>query len=248
VRATVSDCAPVVALTGTYGDGKSSVLNLVANEIDARQDSVCVRFSPWLPGNEDSLVSSLFGTILKRLEKSLVVPSIKRDFLHFTRILFAAVPRVGSSLSEMVEKPSQEQRTADLRESLSRLPFRVLVLLDDMDRMPKNELNVLFKVLRGVPEFPHLSYVCAFDRSSLVRILAVALRKIACRRQRTFIEKFFPEEIQLPKIEPSRLAVEFERRLSGICDRNNLLDEPAERKTFQDEWRPVWEQLLKGFC
>src|ERR1043166_7010390 len=117
-----------------------------------------------------------------------------------------------------------------------------------MDRMPKNELNVLFKVPRGVPEFPHLSYVCVFDRSSLVRILAVVLRKIACRRQRTYIEKFFPEEIQLPKIEPSRRAVEFERRLSGICDRNNLLDEPAERKTFQDEWRPVWEQLLKGFC
>src|SRR5579863_1724300 len=56
LRAVVNDRAPVIALTGTYGDGKTSVLNLLAKALEARKDVACVRFSTWLPMDEKTLV------------------------------------------------------------------------------------------------------------------------------------------------------------------------------------------------
>ena len=48
VRAVVSDFVPVLAVTGAYGDGKTSVLNLLAKQLELRDDVVFVRFSTWL--------------------------------------------------------------------------------------------------------------------------------------------------------------------------------------------------------
>lgn len=247
VRAVVEDRAPVVALTGAFGDGKTSVLNLLSNVLETRRDLICLRFSTWLPMDEKTLVSTLFGTVLTNLERKLVIPDVKRDLTAFTRVLFSVLPRLPTHLREWFEKPSQDQRIGEMQRSLSRLPIRVVVLLDDMDRMRKKELEALFKLLRGVPEFPQFTYVCAFSRGSLVQILQRDRSDRSREEAEHFLEKFFPDDIPLPKIEDARLAVEFEKRFYAICDATNLITEPAERQKFRDEFRQLWERYLKSY-
>jgi predicted KAP-like P-loop ATPase len=247
VRAIVSDRAPVVALTGAFGDGKTSVLNLLSTALEQRHDVVFVRFSTWLPMDEETLVSTLLSAVLAKLETKLFVPKIKRDLLALTRLLFSVLPKLPASLMELVAKPSQEQQTAELQRNLSRLPVRVAVLLDDMDRMRRRELDVLFKILRGVPEFPQFTYVCAFDPDSLVQTLRRNDTEQSREEAERFLEKFFPDEIPLPKIDASSLAVEFEKRFYAICDRNNLIMEPEQRQKFKDQLRPLWQKNLKRY-
>ena len=114
-----------------------------------------------------------------------------------------------------------------------------------MDRMREKELEALFKLLRGLPEFPQLTYVCAFYRGSLVQTLRKDRSEKSREEAEHFLEKFFPDEIPLPKIEEARLAVEFERRFYRVCDASNLMIDPAERQKFKDEFRPLWEMYLK---
>jgi hypothetical protein len=116
-----------------------------------------------------------------------------------------------------------------------------------MDRMHKKELEVLFKVLRGVPDFPQFTYVCAFDRGALSQILRRDDSEESRRETERFLEKFFPEEIPLPKIEASRLALEFERRLYATCDCADVLDPPDERKIFKDDFSLLWRIELKKY-
>ena len=247
VRAVIDDRSSVIAVTGAFGDGKSSVLNLLASALEQRTDVVCVRFSSWLPTDEKTLVSTLLSTVLAEIETRLFIPKIKRDLLAVTRLFFASLPRVPSPLIDLVAKPSQDQQLRELRSHLTKLPIRVAVLLDDMDRMRRKELDVLFKLLRGVPEFPQFTYVCAFHRGSLAEIVRGDDSSKGREEAERFLEKFFPEEIGLPGIEDARLAVEFEKRFYAICDRNNLLIRPEERAKFKDDFRILWHRHLKGY-
>ena len=247
VRAITIDFVPVLALTGAYGDGKTSVLNLLATELGRRRDVVFVRFSSWLPMDDKTLVSTLLSGVVEKLETELFVPRIKKNFVEFTRMLFAILPSVPASLKELLGKPSQDEQIAELRRNLSRLPVRVVVLLDDMDRMHQSELNVLFKLIRGVPEFPQFTYVCAFHPPALVQTLRTSSSEEARTEAQQYLEKFFPDAIPLPQIEDALLAVQFENRFYAICDRNHLLTEPGERKKFRDDFRTLWQTSLRTY-
>jgi hypothetical protein len=247
VRAIVSDLVPVLALTGAYGDGKTSVLNLLRKELERREDVVFVRFSTWLPMDEKTLVSTLLSSVGEKLNRRLFVPRIKKNFVEVTRMFFAVLPGVPASIKELLEKPSQDEQIADLRRNLARLPVRVVVLLDDMDRMHRRELDVLFKLLRGVPEFPQFSYVCAFHLPALVQTLRTSSSEEARLEAQRYLEKFFPDAIPLPQIEDALLAVQFETRFYAICDRNQLLKEPDEKQRFIDDFRTLWQTSLRGY-
>jgi len=247
IRTAVNDRSAVVAVTGSYGDGKTSVLNLLSAKLEGRTDVVCVRFSTWLPTDQRTLVSTLISAILAKIETRLFIPRIKRDLTVLTRLLFAVLPKVPNPFKPLIEEPSQEQQIAELRRHLSSLPLRVLVVLDDLDRMRKRELNLLLKMLRGVPEFPQLTYICAFDHSALVRTLRKSDTVASQQEAEYFLEKFFPDEIPLPKIERARLSVEFERRFYAICDRCDLVSDPSERQSFKEELRVLWQLTLKVY-
>lgn len=247
VRAIVSDVVPVLAVTGAYGDGKTSVLNLLTKELERRKDVVFVRFSTWLPTDDKTLVSTLLSSVVEKLNARLFVPRLKKNFVEFTRTLFTVLPSVPASLKELLEKPSQDEQIAELRTNLAKLPVRVVILLDDLDRMHRGELDALFKLIRGVPEFPQFSYVCAFHQPALVQ----TLRRDSSEESRTeaqqYLEKFFPDGIPLPQIEDVLLAVEFEKRFYAICDRNHLLMDAGERQRFADDLRTLWQTQLRRY-
>jgi hypothetical protein len=247
VRAIVSDFVPVLAVTGAYGDGKTSVLNLLSKELERREDVVFVRFSTWLPMDDKTLVSTLLSSVVEKLNARLFVPRIKKNFVGFTRVLFTISPSLPAALKELLEKPSQDEQIAELRNNLAKLPVRVVVLLDDLDRMHRGELDVLFKLIRGVPEFPQFSYVCAFHQPALVQ----ALRRDSSEEARTeaqqYLEKFFPDAIPLPQIEDALLAVQFEKRFYAICDRNHLLTDAEERQRFIEDFRTLWQMWLRVY-
>jgi len=247
VRAIASDFVPVLALTGAYGDGKTSVLNLLTKELEQREDVVIVRFSTWLPMDDKTLVSTLLSSVVEKLETKLFVPRIKKNFVEFTRMLFAALPSVQASLKVLFEKPSQDEQIVELQRNLSRLPVRVVVLLDDMDRMHRTELDVLFKLIRGVPEFPQFTYLCAFHPPALVQTLRTSSSDEARTEAQQYLEKFFPDAIPLPQIEDALLAIQFENRFYAICDRNHLLMEAGERQKFTDDFRILWQVSLRAY-
>jgi hypothetical protein len=55
--------APVVGILGPFGEGKTSVMNLLGKTLAARPDLIVVPFTSWLPGDERTLSLSLIATI-----------------------------------------------------------------------------------------------------------------------------------------------------------------------------------------
>src|SRR6266436_2056860 len=164
----------VIAVTAPYGDGKTSFLNLVVGEIRKTQPKdlpIIVKFSPWLASDSNALVLSLLNSIVSEINKSYFVPGLRRDAIEYASILLKVIPKL-DSLKGILSEPSQEDRIHGLTTRISATARRILVVLDDLDRMEAKELETVFKLLRGSEAFVNFTFLCSFDRTELVRILA----------------------------------------------------------------------------
>jgi predicted KAP-like P-loop ATPase len=261
VQQLISDGAPVVALIGAYGDGKTSILYLLEHELN-NQRTIVVRFKSSLPGDDLTLVSTLFNSISKQLRSRFFVRRLRNVLARFARRISGLVPQVPSGLRDMFSEPSQQDELQELTDKLSTLPVhRVVVLLDDMDRMQGSELRMLLKIIRATEDYPKLSFVCAFNKKALVDALirhqvidritfnfasagaaipsGTAVGQVAADDTRAgyeYLEKFFPVQVPVPKLDEGQIGKEFDARFNQFAERNGLSLLPEDTDAFDKEF------------
>src|SRR6201997_2560118 len=62
----------VIGVEGAWGSGKSSLLFLIGDELEKLpkdQQPTIINFRPWLIGNRDALITSLFGDLSRQLDE-----------------------------------------------------------------------------------------------------------------------------------------------------------------------------------
>jgi len=67
---------PIVALHGCFGDGKTSVLNLLRNAVEGQ--AIVVSFSAWLPASETTFAADLFNNIATECRKYVKIPQLRK--------------------------------------------------------------------------------------------------------------------------------------------------------------------------
>lgn len=266
VKRLISDSAPVVALIGAYGDGKTSILCLLEKELE-KEKAIVVRFKSSLPGDDITLVSTLFNSISKQLRAHFFVLRLRNVLRRFARRISGLVPSAPSGLRDMFAEASQQDELQELTDKLATLPVhRVVVLLDDMDRMQGSELRMLLKIIRATEDYPKLSFVCAFNKKALVDALirhqvidrvtlnfastgetipsGTAVGQVAADDTRAgyeYLEKFFPVQVPVPKLDDGQIAKEFDFRFNQFAERNGLSMLPEDTAAFDKAFRPFWK-------
>ncbi len=71
---------------------------------------------------------------------------------------------------------------------------KVVVIIDDLDRLPRDEIQQLFRVIKGVLNLPNIVYVIAYDR----KIVASALSDFHKDRGEAYLEKIIQLPYRLP--------------------------------------------------
>lgn len=233
--------APVIAIDGPFGEGKTSALNLLANSLSGRKDIIVVRFNSWLPGDEGALAVTLYATIADQVLERFFVPKFSSELHKYARLIAGSIPKLGDVLKDLFSPPSQEQQLNALRDVLNRCPVRIAVLVDELDRMDARELAILLKIVRGVADLPNLSFVCAANHRSLVRTMSPGDLGYG----RILLEKFFPLRFRLPPADRGLLSKIFDQQFEKICKEFHLLETEEEQKAFNDKFFPLWQSNIK---
>ena len=227
----------VIALTGEQGFGKTSLLNLAVGELqklDKEQQPIIVKFSPWLAATSNDLVISLLTSIVAQIRAEYLVRGFSAGALQYARALLSMVPKV-DSLKELLQEPSQQERVRNFAKYIAAMPRRILVIFDDLDRMEAEELETIFKILRGSEELSSVTFVCSFHPDELISILRSTRRS---QDRRRFIEKFFQVEIALPKIDTSQIKGLF---LTAMSELHTRVFEQPQAAEFAKDIDELWE-------
>jgi hypothetical protein len=231
---------PVVALHGDFGDGKTSVLHLLRQAVQGK--AIVVSFSAWLPGTETTLATDLFTDVATECGKYVHVPQLRKHAIAYARILSSSVSYL-AALKEILPPQSQREEIEDLRATLERVPFPIMVLLDDIDRMQRGEILALLKILRGATSMPNLTFICAFSEPELRHEL-----EKAGHLSQDYLEKFFPVTVKLASPDPDVLGALFRDKLTESFRQESWFPDKESEKKFTELLERLWNESLSRIC
>lgn len=218
----------VVGIMGPWGSGKTSLINLIRRELGSSDGAPVLDFNPWLFSGAEQLVESFFRELAAQLRmKKGRLSDIAAEVEAYGDLLapLGMIPVVGAwfgmvrtaatgfrKLQERRRGSVTDQR-AKLAAALEKLEQRIVVVVDDIDRLQTNEIRDIFKLVRLTASFPKIVYVLAFDRKRIED----ALTETGIDG-RSYLEKIVQISVDIPKVPESLLLSQLARVLDAVFD------------------------------
>lgn len=224
----------VIGLYGRWGDGKTSVLNFIEQSLNTSNDVICIKFNPWRFGTEEQLLMGFFNQIADALDAKLETREDKLKDIG-NKILkpisnAAGMGVVGDIVSSYISMPDINAFKSRTEQLLEKFQKRVLILIDDVDRLDKTEIHALFRLVKLTADFKYTSYILAFDKDIVASSLQDRYSTSQGNSGEAFLEKIIQVPLHLPYIDKQTLrnfcfqAVETALELANI----QLTDEQAQ--------------------
>ncbi|MDR0897226.1 MAG: KAP family NTPase [Oscillospiraceae bacterium] len=206
-----------VGLFGEWGSGKTSVINMMLEEIEAigERDKgnipLVVKFEPWLFSDASQLVGQFLVHLANELnEKEPEWKAAAREILKYKFMLdllgfipdgqpiVATTKGIASYIEEKLKGDLKTMDVAAQKRSiinlLAGLKRKVVVIIDDIDRLSNEQIRHVFQLITSVAKFPKVAYFLSFDRQIVVK----ALEEVQKGDGHDYLEKVIQVPILLP--------------------------------------------------
>ena len=263
----------VIGLYGSWSSGKTSVINLVENELsrkddDGKADVSIVRFEPWNYLTAEQLLAQFLKEVGDSLDKHAhgrrklcgklrgKRPELLNAFAAYSEALLmtagadaslagvqltgAAVTAFGNLLTSWLRKStgragSVSAKKQRLEKELLKYDGRVVVIIDDIDRLPNDQVRMVFQLVASLAKLPKINYLLSFDEEVVTR----ALSEVQKCDGAEYLEKVVQVPVRLPSISSGDL----ERML--LNDINAIFKAFAYRREDLDDKR--WDSVCLTF-
>lgn len=209
VNASTYTDSSVLGLIGPWGSGKTSILNLVRENISSRSGWQVINFNPWLFSSIDTLLEKFFSDLAHMLPASERTRTKLASYLESISPVGRAMSFLGSDLGEALKETaaivrgdtSAEHHKEQLEKVLRESDVNVLVVVDDIDRLQPAELLVMFKLIRLVGRLPRVHYLISFDETTVLDLLERSDLAFNQRsRAQSYLEKIVQVRLDLPPL------------------------------------------------
>ncbi|WP_341962598.1 KAP family NTPase [Pseudomonas sp. RC10] len=249
---TIKSCKStglVVGLTGEWGLGKSSVLNLLAYELEKNEHVVVATFNPWLFKGRDELVDAFFNCLrgalgkspsesLRSVQKQLERYKTSIEYAGATLAAVADALGAGGAataawkkwllkLTTTLIKPqtlSADQERKSLESKLAKAHVAVVVLIDELDRVEDEEVRAVAQLIKAVGDIKGISYLVAYDPDRVAQALG---KGNSTREKQISGESYLEKIIQYPIPLRPLLEEDVTSLLKQALHRHDMVIPPA---------------------
>lgn len=241
----------VVGLFGPWGSGKTTVLNFIREALAEKPALPVFNFNPWLYSGTEELLSRFFLEVAAqfrtgpgRLEKAgnqFAEYGQTLTQLSFIPVAGVVLSGIGTAAGVYRQWQKTKKSIAAEREKveklLRQLDSPVVVAIDDVDRLPADQVRQMLQLVRLTGSFPNLIYLVAMDRRRVEKVLDDDPAE-----GRAYLEKIVELPYDIPEIPPQTLL----RILrTGLA---NLESEQSTALLDLQEWKVVEPALLQMFA
>ena len=207
----------IFALQGPGGSGKSTILNFVQHYLEHPgllgldtgpvNPVTVIRYNPWWFSGSDRLTTEFFRSVRAQIAKGADLSADIKSLADKLQVLGNCIaPESGSDSFQDVNAARQE-----ISDFLRQLDLRLLIVLDDLDRLRPEELLRVFQIVKAVADFPKTIYLLAFDQQAVHQVLSDA----GVKSPETLLDQIVQSQFDLPPPDKASLR----ELLEGYLDR-----------------------------
>lgn len=196
----------VIGIYGAWGEGKTSVQNFIEQELKTNETILILKLNPWRYNDEDTLIRNFLKKIADLLGKELEKRKNKLgNFIEKYGALggFVGVDftQMGKSLSEIDLEDWKNKIDDFLKESTSKL----VIFVDDIDRLDKQEIYSLFRLVKLTGDFSNTTYILSFDEMMVASAIGERFGAGNELSGQNFLEKIIQVPLKIPQAQISAL-------------------------------------------
>jgi len=243
----------VLALYGPWGSGKSTVLSYVRHFMEQRskaEQPVIVTFNPWWFSGQENLARAFLGQLQAVLptksEKFKKLGDLLGDFaegvgglIDLSGMTGGAAGMIGKFIGMVTKRKPKDVPALkfEISKILREAEKRILVVIDDIDRLTPEETRQLFTVIKALADFPNIVYLLAFDRE----VAAQAIEQQSGMPGERYLEKIIQVPFELPPVDRVALRAALFKRLDEVLGdtSDGLFDQSYWMNAFHDGIDPL---------
>lgn len=248
-----TDDSLCIGLYGPWGSGKSSLLNLLLERIRGRDNEITiVRFNSWLFSNPEQLMLQFFLQVSEELQiKGSRQEKLYKEIDKYADLLMPLklIPTAGKfveagidaakiiSQNELSKKQSIQVQKKKIDEALREDNIRLVIAIDDIDRLTNEEIVSIFQLVKSLADFPRTTYILAFDYDVVIN----ALKGVQFGDGKEYLEKIvqIPFEIPFPDINDI-----YDILFSKL---NAIVGDVEENSFDRRQWSLIFEYGIKPY-
>jgi predicted KAP-like P-loop ATPase len=255
----------VIGLHGDSGTGKTSLINLVLQELRYASNNmfddekpIILNFSPWSYSGQGQLVYGFFRRLSSEMRQfaylensAQIIHLLELYVSFFTNSPMPKSLRVKKRLLSKMKKPltrkidamawesgrDPTQVKTELNDLLRQQKHKIIIIIDNISRLEAREVNQVLQIVKSMGDYVNTIYLLAFDKEQMVR----AIDQIHAGQGHEYIEKL----VQLPFTVPPISRQDLE---SLLFDKLQRVIQTTPEDTWNTAyWADIYYSTLKHF-
>ncbi|MBI9055463.1 MAG: hypothetical protein JEY96_16695 [Bacteroidales bacterium] len=200
-----------LGIQGSWGSGKTYMLNALLKELDGKV--ISIEYNPWKSFEDKNIVKTFFDTLSQSLKlyDEEIIHNINQYSSYLLDSLDISVWNI--SLKKKVELGKLYE---NINTRIGKLKKPVAIFIDDLDRLDRNEIMDIFKLIRNTASFSNIIFITAFDLTYLEDTVFKSNGNQMYNSEKSdynYLEKIFQVVFTLPIVDNFTMHFELKQSL-----------------------------------
>lgn len=220
-----------LGVMGPWGIGKTSFINMVLDQnkenILTKKNFKVMRFNPWNFTKQQDLYYQFFEQLKeiivlnendggKKKHAKNIINKYWEKIRYNNTISLGFKGMV--SYSKTLGDKTLETTKKELNNILKFNKYKLIIVIDDVDRLTDEEVQQIFILIKTLADFPNIVYIIPFDRE----IITPILDKLQKGYGEEFLDKIIQLQIDFPKISKSKVKNIFKKEVENIIKNEDI--------------------------
>ena len=207
-----SNAAFTLGLTAPWGAGKTSFMLAMQKYLRDKHCSeiLLIDFNPWMYRKAPNLTQIFFEELSRALAP--YSSALASGFMQYVDYILSKENNTWIQLgARLLPQGFKAKSTSEqyklLEKEIGKLRRKIVIFIDDVDRLDGEELTELFSLVRNISSFSNMSYILAYDK----KYVLLQLEKKGLNKELAvnYMEKIMQVEFPLAEITSEQIEKAF---------------------------------------
>lgn len=162
----------VIGLFGKWGEGKSSIINLLEQTIN-KNIFKFIFINPWFNDTKEKMLNAVFGEINHFTKTNYPYKSLEAEFNDILKLSTIKIPKIPIEidLNKFTVDKNIQNKIIEVGNILKKYSKRIIIVLDDLDRLSKDNILFILQIVQMFRENTNIVFILSCDDEKLKQIL-----------------------------------------------------------------------------